>query len=84
MSPAPLPTRARIVEIPDAELVMQSEEHLVVETARAGEYSIGQVLHALPRHVCPTVALHAEAVVVRDGRAKEWLPIEARARRLTI
>jgi D-serine deaminase-like pyridoxal phosphate-dependent protein len=80
----PLAARARIAEIPDAELVMQSEEHLVVETARAGEFSIGQVLHALPRHVCPTVALHAEAVVVQEGKATDRWPIQARARKLTI
>jgi D-serine deaminase-like pyridoxal phosphate-dependent protein len=80
----PLGARVRIVEIPDAEAVMQSEEHLVVETAEAAEFCIGEVVHALPRHVCPTVALHAEAVVVKGGRAEERWPIHARARRLTI
>jgi D-serine deaminase-like pyridoxal phosphate-dependent protein len=80
----PLAARVRLVEIPDAEAVMQSEEHLVVETAQAGAFSIGQVVHALPRHVCPTVALHAEAVVVEGNAAGPRWPIHARARRLTI
>ena len=80
----PLPIRARIVEIPDAVLVMHSEEHLVIETPRAAEFSIGQPLRALPKHICPTVALHSEAVVVEDGMATERWPIEARARRITI
>ena len=32
----------------------------------------------MPWHVCPTVALHAEAVIVRDGRAVDRWPIRAR------
>jgi D-serine deaminase-like pyridoxal phosphate-dependent protein len=80
----PLPSRVKIVEIPDGVAVMQSEEHLVIETARAKEFTIGQTLHALPRHICPTVALHAEAVVVPGDTAEERWPILARARRITI
>ena len=80
----PLPVRARIAEIPDAELIMQSEEHLVIESPMAKEFPIGQSLHALPKHICPTVALHSEAVLVEDGMATERWPILARARRLTI
>ena len=79
----PLPARTRIAEIPDAELVMQSEEHLVIESPMAKEFPIGQALHALPKHICPTVALHSEAVLVEDGRATERWAISARARRLT-
>ena len=76
--------RVRLLEIPDATFVMQSEEHLVIETLRAGEFAIGQVLHGIPRHICPTVALHAEALVVEGGRVVETWPIAARARRLTV
>ncbi len=80
----PLKERLRIWELPEAVPVMHSEEHVVIESPRAGEFAIGQTLHALPRHICPTVALHAEAVVVEDGRVVERWPILARARRLTI
>ena len=76
--------RVRFLELPDAVAVMQSEEHLVIETPRAREFSIGQTLHGIPRHVCPTVALHAEALVVEGGRVVETWPIAARARRLTV
>jgi hypothetical protein len=34
--------------------------------------------------VCPTVALHNEAVVIRDGRAEDRWQVIARARTLTI
>lgn len=71
----PLQQRVLLPEIPDAELVGQSEEHLVIQVAESDRYSIGDVLLALPRHICPTVALHAYATVVRDGQATEetWI-----------
>ncbi len=79
----PLP-RVRVLEIPDAAQVMHSEEHLVIETPRAGEFHIGQCLHAVPRHICPTVALHGEVCVVEAGEARERWPVTARARRISI
>jgi D-serine deaminase-like pyridoxal phosphate-dependent protein len=78
------PPRVRLLELPDAVAVMHSEEHLVIETPRAAEFAVGDTLHGIPRHVCPTVALYSEAVVVRAGAAVERWPIAARARRLTI
>lgn len=76
--------RVRLLEIPDATFVIHSEEHLVIETPRADEFQIGQSLHGIPRHVCPTVALHNEAWVVKNGGAVECWPITARARRITV
>jgi D-serine deaminase-like pyridoxal phosphate-dependent protein len=70
--------------LPDAPAVVHSEEHLVIETPRAAEFSVGDTLHGIPRHVCPTVALYSEATLVRGGAAVERWPIAARARRLTI
>jgi D-serine deaminase-like pyridoxal phosphate-dependent protein len=76
--------RAVFLDLPEAEPVMHSEEHLVVETPRAAEFEIGAALHALPWHVCPTVALHAEAWVLNEGTATTRWPVVARARRLSI
>jgi len=76
--------RVRLLELPDATAVSQSEEHLVIETPRAGEFSVGDTLHGIPRHVCPTVALYSEATVVRGGAAVDRWPILARARRITV
>jgi len=76
--------RVRLLELPDAVAVLHSEEHLVIETPRAGEFRIGQGLHGIPRHVCPSVALHSEAWVIENGAARECWPITARARRLTV
>jgi D-serine deaminase-like pyridoxal phosphate-dependent protein len=76
--------RVRIFGLEDATFPVHSEEHLVVQTPRAAAFPEGTVLYALPRHVCPTVALHAEVVVVDQGRAVDRWPVTARARRLTV
>jgi D-serine deaminase-like pyridoxal phosphate-dependent protein len=70
-SEMPLEKRVLIPAVDDATFVGQSEEHLVVETSRASEIFIGQPFLAFPRHICPTVALHAMATVVRGGRATD-------------
>lgn len=76
--------RVRIFGLEDATFPMHSEEHLVVQTPRAAEFPVGTVLYAVPRHVCPTVALHAEVVVVEGGRALDRWPVTARGRRLSV
>jgi D-serine deaminase-like pyridoxal phosphate-dependent protein len=63
---------------------MHSEEHLVIETPRAGEFNVGDVLYGVPWHICPTVALHSHAVVVRDGKAVERWRVLGRERFLTV
>jgi D-serine deaminase-like pyridoxal phosphate-dependent protein len=80
----PLEMRTRIQGISRAKFVMHSEEHLVIEAPDAREIAVGECLYALPRHVCPTVALHAEAVVVEGEKAVDRWEIAARARRLTV
>jgi D-serine deaminase-like pyridoxal phosphate-dependent protein len=76
--------RIRIFGLEDATFPMHSEEHLVVETPRAAELPVGTVVYALPRHVCPTVALHEQAVVVRDGRAVDRWHVAARTRIISV
>jgi D-serine deaminase-like pyridoxal phosphate-dependent protein len=76
--------RVHFPELADGKPVTHSEEHLVLETDRAGKFHVGQVLYGIPWHICPTVALHSEAVAVTNGRAESPWKISARARRLTI
>jgi D-serine deaminase-like pyridoxal phosphate-dependent protein len=76
--------RVKLFGLEDAKAVGHSEEHLVLETHRAAAFPVGSALYGLPWHVCPTVALHNEAIVVRNGRAEERWQIVARARTLTI
>ncbi len=76
--------RVRLLEVPDAEFITHNEEHLVFDTPRADQFPVGKVLYAVPRHICPTVALHREAYVVRDGAVVGTWPVTARDRRLTV
>jgi D-serine deaminase-like pyridoxal phosphate-dependent protein len=76
--------RVFFLGVPDAKAVLHSEEHLVIETERASALPVGACLYGVPWHVCPTVALHSEAVVVAKGYAGERWSIAARNRKLSI
>ncbi len=78
------PPRVQLIGLPDAIAVGHSEEHMVLETDRAAEFPVGSHLYGMPWHVCPTVALHDEAVVVRNGRAGQRWQVVGRARTITI
>ncbi len=67
-----------------ATFVGHSEEHLVIETPLCDRLRVGDHLYAVPWHVCPTVALHGVAVVVREGRAADRWHVIARERVLTV
>lgn len=71
-------------EIPEATPVAHNEEHLVLETPRASNWPVGAACVGIPWHVCPTVALHAEAWLVENGTARESWAVIGRARRLHI
>ncbi len=75
--------RVAFLNLPDAQAVSHSEEHLVIETPRAAEWPVGACLYGQPWHICPTVALHDEAVVVRDRRAVDRWRI-TRGRRIGV
>jgi len=76
--------RVQFLNLPDAKAVAHSEEHLVVETDQAEAFKVGDCLYGIPWHICPTVALHSEAVVVENGKAMQKWKIVGRERRLTI
>lgn len=77
--------RVRFPAMPDARFVSQSEEHLVIEGIAPADWPVGTPVLGIPIHVCPTVALHQEARVVRDHRltGESW-EIAARNRRITV
>lgn len=61
--------------IPSIKLLGQSEEHLVAEVPDPSVFKVGDAVTAIPRHICPTVALHARATVVDDGKpiGEQWI-----------
>ena len=76
--------RVELLGLSDARFIGHSEEHLTIETDRAADYPVGSALYGIPWHICPTVALHQEAVVIRKGRAEEHWQVVARARSITV
>jgi D-serine deaminase-like pyridoxal phosphate-dependent protein len=82
-SDPPAGKRCVLLNVPDYEPVLQNEEHFVVETPAAEQFTPGDVVYAVPTHICPTCALHRQALVVEDGRVTETWDIVARDRVLT-
>jgi D-serine deaminase-like pyridoxal phosphate-dependent protein len=69
----PAGARLALLNVPEATLGGQSEEHLVVDTPHAAEFPPGTHLLALPTHICPTCALHRRVYVIENGElADEW------------
>lgn len=83
-SDPPADRRVVIPDLPDAKIVLQNEEHLVIETSLAGKYQPGDALLAIPRHVCPTSALHKQVYVIHQGQLVDRWDVVARDRVLTI
>jgi D-serine deaminase-like pyridoxal phosphate-dependent protein len=83
-SDPPAGDRLVFPQLPDARQVLQNEEHLVLETAQADQFQPGDELIAIPRHICPTSALHKQAYVVVGGKLDGAWTVAARDRWLTI
>jgi D-serine deaminase-like pyridoxal phosphate-dependent protein len=67
-----------------ARLLLQNEEHLLVETPDAVRFQPGDEFLACPTHICPTCALHREAYVVERGKLVDRWPVVARDRWLDV
>src|SRR5262249_19330902 len=80
----PAGPRARILGLDDAQPVVHSEEHLVLETPAAESIPVGTALLAIRTHICPTVALHRRAYVIEDGEVVGQWEVTARDRVLGI
>lgn len=83
-SDPPMGQRAVLPEIPDGVQVLHNEEHLVVETSDAARWKVGDWTLAVPRHVCPTSALHRTAYVLENGQLVDEWEVTSRDRKLTI
>lgn len=80
----PLNNRVTFLNAPDLKVVSQSEEHLVMEAGKGHHYKIGDVLYGVPYHICPTVALHDRATIIKGGEIAEEWRIISRDRKISI
>lgn len=75
-----LERRVYFLDAPNLTPISHSEEHLVLEAPVNHGYRVGDVLYALPIHICPTVALYNRLTVVQNSNAVGHWPVVARQR----
>ncbi len=80
----PISKRIFFLNLSDYEVRSQSEEHLVVEVKDWENIHVGDILYGVPYHICPTVALYDEAVIVENGNVINKWNIVARKKKITI
>jgi D-serine deaminase-like pyridoxal phosphate-dependent protein len=80
----PAGKRAVLLNLGEYTPSIQNEEHFAIDTPEAAKWKIGDVIYAVPTHVCPTVALHRRACVVENNRFIGTWEIASRDRKLTV
>ena len=70
--------------LPDAEVLGQWEEHLVVQLPSTERMTVGDPYLVIPTHVCTTVNLYEELRPVVNGRVEGSWRVVARDRRITV
>jgi D-threonine aldolase len=75
----PLP-RIQFPDHPNAKVVSQSEEHMVVEVTDSANVRIGDVWVGVPNHICPTIALYESVAVVENEVITERWKVISRDR----
>jgi len=72
--------RIHLFELEDFERKGHSEEHLVIESQKTGSYNVGDLIYGVPRHICPTMALHEYVYVAEEGVIVDKWHVAARSR----
>jgi D-serine deaminase-like pyridoxal phosphate-dependent protein len=83
-SDPPAGQRCILLNVPDYKPILQNEEHFVIETPAASQFKPGDVVYAMPTHICPTSALHKFAYVVENCAVTGTWEIAGRDRMLTV
>ncbi|QTQ11276.1 D-TA family PLP-dependent enzyme [Treponema parvum] len=83
----PQGVRGELQNWPNAEPVLQNEEHWVFKMKKGHENEvppIGTVLYVIPTHICPTSALYPSVLVSENGKITESWDVTARNRKINI
>jgi len=78
------PLKGVIADLPQAKPVSQSEEHWVWSIDETSVPPIGTVLYIIPAHICPTMVLYPNVLVIKNGKHTDNWEINARDRKITI
>jgi D-serine deaminase-like pyridoxal phosphate-dependent protein len=80
---AGIPTCA-VLGRPDLLPLKPSEEHLPIEVLGGVPPAVGETLYLVPRHVCPTVNLFDEALLIRNGKIEGVERVTARGHEFAV
>lgn len=72
--------RLKFLDFQPGEVLNHSEEHLVVAPGNEGDFEFGRLVYALPKHVCPTMALHEKVYLVSNHQVTGTWTVTARNR----
>jgi len=78
-----LQNRVYFLNHPSLKPCSHSEEHMVIDLGEGHNFKIGDILYAVPIHICPTVALYERAFVVEDDNVFDTWNVLARDRMIT-
>ncbi len=80
----PVGARGTILNVENAEVDTQHEEHWAINIPIDTQVHIGQEVYVCPTHICPSVALHPFYYVIdTDGYCRETWEVTARNRQVT-
>lgn len=80
----PIDKRVKFLNLDNYRCVSQSEEHLVLEVADWDKWKVGDVLYGVPYHICPTINLYEEALIIQNGDWVDSWHVVARKRKISI
>lgn len=80
----PISQRVHFLNAPNLTPIGHSEEHMVFKVSEGRSYNVGDVLYGVPFHICPTVALHDRAAIVKNGKIADYWNNISRNRKITI
>jgi len=72
--------RVKFLDLEVPEVITHSEEHMVASSPEFSKLSVGDMVYALPIHVCPTIALHDQVYVVEGQNVNDVWKVIARNR----
>ncbi|MDY0097697.1 MAG: D-TA family PLP-dependent enzyme [Bacteroidales bacterium] len=76
--------RIMIPELSDMKVISHNEEHMVIKSDQSADLEPGDILYAIPFHICPTVDRYDMVSVVRSGNVTEEWNVAARKRRISV
>jgi D-serine deaminase-like pyridoxal phosphate-dependent protein len=68
----------------DYSIINHNEEHMVIRTAKAGNFNTGDHFYGIPWHICPTVDRYDYVTIIDDHKIAGQWNVSARKRMITM